>query len=105
VEELIMRRFISALVIVGLCASGSAVFAQDSGAKEEAKKAGQATKEAGKDTADAAKHIGKATVKRTKKRAPPSRTPSSVTTSTRPAATGRPTPAGAARRRAKNTAA
>ena len=62
-----MRRFISALVIVGMCASGSAVFAQDSGAKEEAKKAGEATKEAGKATADAAKHVGKATVKGTKK--------------------------------------
>jgi hypothetical protein len=66
-EDVIMRRFISALVVVGMCASGSAVFAQDSGAKEETKKAGQATKEAGKDTADAAKHIGKATVKGTKK--------------------------------------
>ena len=62
-----MRRFISALVIAGLCASGSAVFAQDSGAKEETKKAGHATKEAGKDTAEAAKHAGKAAVKGTKK--------------------------------------
>jgi hypothetical protein len=50
-----------------MCASGSAAFAQSSGAKDETKKAGQATKEAGKDTADAAKHIGKATVKGTKK--------------------------------------
>jgi len=66
-KELIMRQFISALVIAGMCASGSAVFAQDSGAKEETKKAGEATKEAGKATADAAKHIGKATVKGTKK--------------------------------------
>ena len=62
-----MRRFFSALVIAGLCASGSAVFAQDSGTKTEAKKAGEATKEAGKDTADAAKHVGKAAVKGTKK--------------------------------------
>ena len=62
-----MRRFFSALVIAGLCASGSSVFAQDSGTKTEAKKAGEATKEAGKDTADAAKHVGKATVKGTKK--------------------------------------
>jgi hypothetical protein len=62
-----MRRLISAFMIAGMCASGSAVFAQSSGAKEETKKAGQATKEAGKDTADAAKHIGKATVKGTKK--------------------------------------
>jgi hypothetical protein len=67
VEEFIMRRLISAFVIAGMCASGSAVLAQSSGAKEETKKAGQATKEAGKDTADAAKHIGKATVKGTKK--------------------------------------
>jgi len=64
-----MHRFISALVIAGLCASGSTTFAQNSGTKEEAKKAGEATKEAGKDTADAAKHIGKATVRGTKKAA------------------------------------
>lgn len=61
-----MRRFISALAIATLCASGVA-FAQDTGAKGETKKAGTATKEAGKDTADAAKHIGKAGVKATKK--------------------------------------
>lgn len=65
-----MRRFIAALAIATLCASGSVTFAQEkTGAKEEAKKAGEATKEAGKDTADAAKHIGKATVKGTKKAA------------------------------------
>jgi hypothetical protein len=63
-----MRRFISALAIAMLCASGSVAFAQ-TGAKEETKKAGEATKEAGKDTADAAKHVGKATVKGTKKAA------------------------------------
>jgi hypothetical protein len=62
-----MHRFISALVIAGLCASGSAAYAQDTGTKTEAKKAGEATKEAGKDTADAAKHVGKATVRGTKK--------------------------------------
>lgn len=62
-----MYRFISALVIAGLCASGSAAFAQNTGTKDEAKKAGEATKDAGKDTADAAKHIGKATVRGTKK--------------------------------------
>jgi hypothetical protein len=60
-----MRRFISALAIATVCASGVA-FAQDT-AKGEAKKAGEATKEAGNDTADAAKHIGKAGVKATKK--------------------------------------
>jgi len=64
-----MRRFFSALAIAALCATGSVAFAQDSGAKTEAKKAGQATKDAGKDTADAAKHAGKATVKGTKKAA------------------------------------
>jgi hypothetical protein len=67
-ETSIMRRFISALAITMLCASG-ATFAQETGAKGETKKAGEATKEAGKDTADAAKHIGKATVKGTKKAA------------------------------------
>jgi hypothetical protein len=69
VEEFIMRRFISALAIATLCATGSIAYAQDSGAKTEVKKAGTATKEAGKDTADAAKHVGKATVKGTKKAA------------------------------------
>src|SRR5215216_6885119 len=62
-----MRRFISALAIATLCASGSAAFGQDTGAKDEAKKAGEATKDAGKSTADAAKHIGKATGKATVK--------------------------------------
>jgi len=62
-----MHRFISAFVMAAFVASGSAALAQDSGAKEEAKKAGSATKEAGKNTASAAKHIGKATVKGTKK--------------------------------------
>jgi len=64
-----MRRFISALAIAALCATGSVAFAQDTGAKEEAKKAGQATKEAGKSTVDAGKHAGKATAKGTKKAA------------------------------------
>jgi len=62
-----MRRFISALAIATLVGSGSFAFAQNTGTKEETKKAGEATKEAGKDTADAAKHIGKAGVKGTKK--------------------------------------
>ena len=75
-----MRRFISALAIAAICASGSITFAQTTtGAKDETKKAGQATKEAGKDTADAAKHIGKATVKGTKKAA------STTTTATKKA--------------------
>ena len=54
-----MRRFISALAIATLCATGSIAYAQDTGAKDETKKAGQATKEAGKDAADAAKHVGR----------------------------------------------
>ena len=62
-----MRRFMCALAIATLCASGSAAFAQNTGTKEEAKKAGTATKEAGKDTTQAAKHAGKAAVKGTKK--------------------------------------
>lgn len=61
-----MRRFISALAITTLCLSGAA-FAQETGAKDEAKKAGEATKDAGKSTVDAAKHIGKATGKATVK--------------------------------------
>ncbi len=63
-----MRRFISALIISGLCAS-PIVFAQDSGTKTEAKKAGDATKDAAKDTGSAAKHAGKAVVNGTKKTA------------------------------------
>jgi len=64
-----MRQLISAIAIAMLVGSGSVAFAQNSGTKEETKKAGEATKEAGKDTADAAKHIGKAGVKGTKKAA------------------------------------
>jgi hypothetical protein len=60
-----MRELISALVIAAFCATGSAAFAQS--AKDDTKKAGQATKQAGKDTVDAAKHIGKATAKATTK--------------------------------------
>ena len=40
-----MRRFICA-VAVATCVASGAVFAQDSGAKTEAKKAGEATKDA-----------------------------------------------------------
>lgn len=60
-----MRQLITAFVIAAFCATAPAAFAQ-TGAKEETKKAGQATKEAGKDTAEAAKHAGKATAKATK---------------------------------------
>jgi len=62
-----MRRFISALAIATLIGSGSVAFAQNSGTKEETKKAGEATKEAGKDAGEAAKHAGKATEKEAKK--------------------------------------
>ena len=60
-----MRHFISGCLLMVLCAGVGA--GAQSGAKDEAKKAGQATAEAGKATADAAKHAGKATVKATKK--------------------------------------
>jgi hypothetical protein len=59
-----MRQFISAFVIAAFCAAGPAALAQTT-AKDETKKAGQATKEAAKDTAEAAKHAGKATAKAT----------------------------------------
>ncbi len=54
------------LLMVCLAAGAGSVSAQ-SGAKEETKKAGEATKEAGKDIGDAAKHAGKATAKATTK--------------------------------------
>src|SRR5215213_9928155 len=62
-----MRQFMCALAVATLCASGQTAFARQTGAKDEAKKAGEATKDAGKSTADAAKHIGKATGKATVK--------------------------------------
>jgi len=61
-----MKRLIPSLVMALALASAGAM-AQDSGTKDEAKKAGDATKEAGKDTAEAAKHAGKATEKAAKK--------------------------------------
>jgi hypothetical protein len=60
-----MRHLIYAVVIAAFCAT-QPTFGQ-TGAKDETKKAGQATKEAGKNTVDAAKHIGKATAKATTK--------------------------------------
>ena len=60
-----MKRLISSLAMV-LALAGTSAMAQ-SGAKDEAKKAGEATKEAAKATGDAAKHAGKATAKATKK--------------------------------------
>ena len=62
-----MKRFIPSLVMV-LALAGTGAMAQ-SGAKDEAKKAGEAVKEAGEATGDAAKHAGKATAKATKKSA------------------------------------
>jgi hypothetical protein len=47
--------------------AGGVVTSAQTGAKEEAKKSGEAAKQAGKDTGDAAKHAAKATGKATKK--------------------------------------
>jgi len=62
-----MKRLMSHLLIVLLMVGAGTGATAQSGAKDEAKKAGSAIKEAGKDTGDAAKHAGKATVKATKK--------------------------------------
>ena|SRR6476659_3473040 len=63
-----MKRFMAASLLACSLGMGLPVAAaQQSGAKDEAKKAGEATKEAGKDTGDAAKHAGKATEKGAKK--------------------------------------
>ena len=59
-----MKKFLSAFVIAAVCATGSAAFAQ-TGAKEDAKKAGEATKAAGKNTVEATKDAAKATGKAT----------------------------------------
>jgi len=61
-----MRKLISGWVIALSLGAGMVMAAGQSGAKEEAKKAGQAAKEAAKDAGDAAKHVGKATTKATK---------------------------------------
>jgi hypothetical protein len=63
-----MKNLLAGCLVTAMCfAAGPSAWAAQSGAKEEAKKAGEATKEAGKDTADAAKHVGKATAKATTK--------------------------------------
>jgi hypothetical protein len=62
-----MKRLIVRTLLVALCVGVSFPAAAQSGAKEEAKKAGEATKEAGKETGKAAKHVGKATAKTAKK--------------------------------------
>ena len=62
-----MKHLIARGLIVVLFAGMSFPAMAQSGAKEEAKKAGEATKEAGKETGKAAKHVGKATAKTAKK--------------------------------------
>jgi len=64
-----MKRFIARACLVALCAGTAFPVAAQSGAKDEAKKAGEATKDAGKAVGDAAEHAGKATAKATKKSA------------------------------------
>jgi len=62
-----MKRLIARSLMLVLCAGAAYPAAAQTGAKEEAKKAGEQTKEAGKDAGSAAKHAGKATAKATKK--------------------------------------
>jgi hypothetical protein len=59
-----MKKLMSAFVIAAMCAAGGSAYAQST-AKQDAKKAGQATKAAAKDTGEAAKDAGKATGKAT----------------------------------------
>lgn len=60
-----MRTLIAGCLALALSAGAASTVAAQ--AKEETKKAGEATKEAGKASADAAKHAGKATAAATKK--------------------------------------
>ena len=62
-----MKRLIARSLMVVLCAGVVYPAAAQTGAKDDAKKAGEQTKEAGKDAGSAAKHAGKATAKATKK--------------------------------------
>ncbi len=62
-----MKAFIVTALIVSSFGVGLPLAQAQTGAKTEAKKAGEATKDAGEDVADAAKHAGKATAKGTKK--------------------------------------
>ena len=62
-----MKRLIARGLLVALCAGVSFPAAAQSGAKEDAKKAGDAAKEACKETGKAATNIGKATAKVAKK--------------------------------------
>jgi hypothetical protein len=69
IEETLMKKVVAGCLMMMLCAGAGAGAATQSGAKDEAKKAGSAIKEAGKDTGEAAKHAGKATAKATRKTA------------------------------------
>ena len=62
-----MRKMMAGCLLILMSLGAGMDVAAQSGAKDEAKKAGEAAKEAGKDTADAAKHVGKATKKGAKK--------------------------------------
>jgi len=62
-RNLLTSTAIACAVILG---APALTFAQETGAKEDAKKAGQEAKEAGKEAGQAAKDAGKATAKGTK---------------------------------------
>ena len=62
-----MRKMMAGCLLILMSLGAGMDVAAQSGAKDDAKKAGEAAKEAGKDTADAAKHVGKATKKVAKK--------------------------------------
>jgi hypothetical protein len=66
-EGMRMKKLIARAFIMALCAGTAFPAMAQTGAKEEAKKAGEATKDAGKEAGTAAKHAGKATAKATKK--------------------------------------
>jgi len=63
--QVVMKRLLG-LIAVGAVTIGAAL-AQENGAKDNAKKAGQDVKDAGKATGRAAKHSGKAVAKGTEK--------------------------------------
>ena len=60
---------VTMMTVSAFAVSGVATFAQQTDAKQDAKKAGKEVKEAGKQTGEAAKDAGKATAKVTKKTA------------------------------------
>ena len=62
-----MKALITTVALaIALASSPASVFAMQTTATQETKKAGEKTKDAGKDIGSAAKHAGKATVKATK---------------------------------------